>query len=206
LPLSVPLGLAVGAGCTLHGAGRSCKLAIATGVVATVCSCAVFANMAWLTPESNQAFRELLITRLRPSVAFVPRGDNELTFSVLRRRLAEVRASGSRGEVRHFDTLYHGKLATSVATLPVVSVVLGLAFVRRWTRAGLMIAGVGVCAGYYAINATSLYAGSLELVSPVMAAWSANAACTLAAVYFVAVAGVTGWPGRLARRQQSFGR
>lgn len=63
LALLVPLGLAVATAWVLHGAGRSRKIAGVALAGAALVSVSMFANLAWLTPEANQAFRERVMVQ-----------------------------------------------------------------------------------------------------------------------------------------------
>ena len=184
LALTVPLGLVLGIAWTLHGAVRTRKVGVAALVLAAICSVGMFINLAWLTPEANQAYRQIAIARYfhwdedRP----LARGPNELTLTVVRDRLQAARQFGLPQNVRFFETLYYGKFATTVASLPMVGIILALAYRRRWERRGLTVAAAGVFALYYAGLWSSGYATAILGAPPLAAAWLANAMCAAAAM------------------------
>ena len=88
LTAALPLGLLVGTAWTLQGAGRTRRLAAGCVAAAALCSIAMYVNVSWLTPESNQAFRERALEqyfgRLDTPVA---RGLHELSMPALRNRI-----------------------------------------------------------------------------------------------------------------------
>jgi len=184
LAMTVPLGLALAVAWTFHGAARTRKLGAAALVAATLASAAMFVNVAWLTPEANQAFRQIAVARFfhwdedRP----LARGDNELTLSALRTRMEQARTFGLPRTPRFYEALYYQKLSVTVAAVPLVCAVLGIAFRRRWGRGRLTAATIGLFGVYYLALTSSTYINAVFVVPPMVAGWSATATCALAAV------------------------
>ena len=188
LALTVPLGLVVGTAWALRGAARTGKVGAAAAVLATVCSLGMFVNIAWLTPQSHQTFRQIAISRFfhwdedRP----LARGDNELTLSAMRERIALARQFGLPKTPRFFETLYYKELAQTVAALPLVGVVLALAYRRRWDGAGLVIAGALMFVLYYMGLRSTPYTNAIVGTPPIVAAWLPNGLLAAAAILLAA--------------------
>jgi hypothetical protein len=184
LAVTAPLGLVLGVAWSFHGAARTRKLAVAAMAVAALSSVATYANLGWLTPEANQAYREASVPRefRRATDYSIPRGFSELTWSGMRARLREVRAVESRSEVRFYEAAYHRKLAITAAPLPLVGVILALAFRRGWGRRGLTGAAVGMAVAHSLVWATSSFFGARLGAPPIVNGWLATALCTAAAV------------------------
>ena len=189
LVLTLPLGLMLGLAWTLHGAVRTRKVGVAALALAAACSVGMFVNVAWLTPEANQAFRQIAAARFfhmdedRP----LARGPNELTLSVLRTRLQAAREFGLPQNERFFETLYYRKFATTVAALPMVGIVLVLAYRRRWERRGLTVAAAGVFVLFYAGFWSSAYTNAILGMPPIVAAWLGNGVCAAAATLLAVI-------------------
>ena len=189
LALTVPLGLVLGTAWTLRGAARTGKLGVAAMVLAVTCSLGTFVNIAWLTPEANQAFRQIAIARYfhwdedRP----LARGDNELTLPVIRERIALARQFGLPQNERFFRTLYHKKLAITVAAVPMLGLILALAFRRQWDGVPLIAAAIAVFALYYAGLWSTTYANAIFNAPPIVAAWLPNGMLAAAAIVLAAV-------------------
>lgn len=199
LALTVPLGLVLGTAWTLRGTARTRKLGVAALVVAVTCSLGMFMNIAWVTPEANQAFRQIAISRYFHWDADRPlaRGDNELTLSVIRERIALARQFGLPQTPRFFETLYHKKLAITVAALPMIGVILALALRRRWDGARLMAGAIGVFALYYASLWSSAYVNAIFSTPPIVAAWLPNGLFAAAAILLAAAPSrATSWRPR----------
>jgi hypothetical protein len=189
LPVSVPLGLMLGVAWAFHGAARTRKLAIGALVLSGLCSIAMFVNLGWLTPETNQAFRVLAFDSVRAefpdsgeSAQPLQRGFNELSLPAMRARLIEMRATESPSEVRALEVALYRKLALSVAAPPLVGLLLALAFRRRWGRGRLMAAAIATFAAYIVVDgAAQLFGARLGLPTLVIG-WSATALCAVATV------------------------
>ena len=186
LPITVPLGLMLAIAWTLHGAARTRKLAVAGMVVAALCSIAMFANLGWLTPEANQAYRETRFAQVFPGRDAPPRGFFELTWSGMHARLREARATESPHEVRYLEVAYHKKIAYTVAPLAMVGVILALAFRRRWGRGRLMAAAGGVAMAYLLVSEAFSFVGADLNAPTVVIGWAATALCAAAAVVLLA--------------------
>jgi lipopolysaccharide export LptBFGC system permease protein LptF len=191
LALSVPFGLVLGVAWTFHGDARTRKLAVAAMAVTALCSGAMFANLGWLTPEANQAYRQTRVAReFRDTNPPAPRGFYELTWSGMRARLREARAVESPSEVRFLEAAYHRKLAITAAPLPLVGVILALAFRRGWGRGRLTGAAVGMAVAHSVVWATSSFFGARLGAPPIVIGWLATAMCAVAAIL------ITSFPSR----------
>jgi hypothetical protein len=194
LPLSLPFGCALGIAWSFHGAGHTRKLAVCGLALAFICSAGMFANIAWLLPEANQAFRQIAFARRvaaasQPGPASPPgapsipvRGDNELSWKASRQRRAELAAEPDGDyRVRRFDAGYYRKWGLTGATLTIVALVLSLGAWRRWTRAGQTGAALCICAAYYSLLMSASVGAVDGLMPALVAGWSADAVCVLAA-------------------------
>ena len=184
LALTIPLGLVLGTAWALRGAARTGRLGAAAAVLAAVCSLGMFVNIAWLTPQAHQTFRQIAISRFfhwdedRP----LARADYELRFSALRERFAAARQFGLPQTPRYFETLYYKELAQTVAAVPMVAVVLALAYRRRWDGAALVVTGVVVIALHYVGLRSSPYTNAIFGAPPTVAAWLPNVLLATAAI------------------------
>jgi len=82
IPLAIVFGLPIGILCGLRGRQVNGRVAASMLSVAVVIALVTFVVVAWIMPETNQAFRLLVTGR-----EFLQRGDNELTLWELRARL-----------------------------------------------------------------------------------------------------------------------
>jgi len=191
LPVTLQLGLLLGTAWTFHGAARTRKLGVAAMALAALCSIGMFVNLGWLTPEANQAFRELTIPPQFRDGTDRPlaRGFNELTLPAMRRRLQEARLTESPSQVRYYEAAYHQKLALSIAPLPLVGVILALAFRRRWRRGSLTAAAVALFAAHLLILMSIQLYGPRLGASPLLIGWAATALAAAAAVVITSTRG-----------------
>ena len=198
VPLSLPFGCALGLAWAFTGAGRTRKLAVCALAFAFICSAGMFANFEWLLPETNQAFREHVFARAqspgRPTV--LARGVHELNRKEARQRRAEMAARSAdprligaglddEYRLRRFDVDYYRKWGLTGATFAIVALVLSLGARRRWTRGGLTGAALATCAAYYALLMSASAAAIDGAVPAIVAGWSANAVCVVAALLLV---------------------
>ena len=170
LPISVPIAYAFVLVYAVPGRLWSRRLAALALGVAMLCGSALFANMAWVTPESNQRFRESAMQRP------VARGEHELTLSGLRHRRAEYQQLGpaAAADVRRVDLVYHQRwtMAAASVVLAGFAMAVGVRSRRpRWQLALAVLAGGAVYQGLYAAGASAVGAGVLQ---PIPAAWLAN--------------------------------
>jgi len=181
LALSVPLGLAIATGWALHGATRTRKVAAAALVTAAALSVLMFVNLAWLTPDANQAFRVTVMAHHDPPAPPPVRGDGELRWEDLRTRLRQARDAAD-GDVWQLETLYYRKWSMSAAPLAMVALVVALAFRRPWTRVGLTGVVCGVYAAYYALLLSTFPLAQRGVAPPMVLEWAGTALCLAAAV------------------------
>ena len=190
IPSTLPLTTAWAAILAIAYGGRDLtrKLTSAVLAAAFVCSIAMFADLAWVVPDSNQAFREVVFNAVawRGEPWFgqpLTRGANEMSMSELRR---QVTLQPDRA--RHLAFTYHARWAMSAA--PMILAGFALLLVRSIKRraATVMIACV-LCVGYWVALRWSQAAmrGGYPVV---LAAWLPNLVVldfSLLAVALVAV-------------------
>jgi hypothetical protein len=210
LTVSIPLGLTIGVGLGLAPHRVSARLAAVVAAAALVVSMGSVANVGWILPNANQAFRIAMyegLARLRGRQDLLPlhleRGDAELTFGELGQRIqsAGTSLSGSyeRGRTNRLRTQYHTRWSLAFASLALTlfSTSLAASARRRW------VVGVGAVAafiGYYIILYFGHRLASHGDLSPALAAWLANAVTLMVSALLVLRAR---WPhaGRLADGQ-----
>jgi hypothetical protein len=196
LTMSIPIGVMIGVALGLARQRVSARLAAVVVAAAAVISIASVANVGWILPNANQAFRvamfeELARQRGRQELvsAELERGEAELTFGELGERIHRYGASPhGTWEWWHANSSrlhYHMRwsLAFASLTLTFLSTSLAASMRKRW------VVGVGVVAaltGYYII----LYGGrALALhgdLSPSIAAWLANVVTLIVSALLVA--------------------
>jgi lipopolysaccharide export LptBFGC system permease protein LptF len=181
LLLSVPLGLAVATAWILHGPARTRKVAGVALVTAMLTSFGTFGNLAWVTPDANQAFRETVMAQYTPPGPVPSRGTNELRLPELRERLREARASLSRNDVNQIEVAYYRKWTISVMPLAIVALIVALAFRRAWTRAGLTGIACVVLVAQYALLMFTESLADLGVARPIVLEWTGNVLWTAAA-------------------------
>jgi hypothetical protein len=142
LPSVLPLSLAFGFTAAVIGAlakvSVSRKVVVVVLAGALACSFALFADMTWIGPDANQAYRES---------AFggpVARGDREMGMSDLRRQMT-IRPD----EVRRFQMTYHMRWSLSAAPLALAGLALATLYWQRRPRRVLTIGAI--CLGYYTL-------------------------------------------------------
>jgi lipopolysaccharide export LptBFGC system permease protein LptF len=175
LAISIPVGATIGIAVGLARQQMSMRLITLVAALAFACSIGSVANLGWLVPNENQAFRTAAFRKVSQTPP--PKGDNELTFAeldrLIERREAFPVGSYEWDDVNRLRTGYHMRWALAFATF---ALALFAASLLRWTRRRWAIS-VGIVAaifGYYVL----LFAGrSLALhhaLAPPVAAWLAN--------------------------------
>jgi lipopolysaccharide export system permease LptF/LptG-like protein len=148
------------------------KLTAAVLATAFACSIAMFANLAWLVPESNQAFRKVVRNALvsRGELVFrqpLARGDNEMSMSELRRQIAL-----QPGRARQLTFTYHSRW--SLAFAPLVLAGLAVLLVRSIKRTAIRaMVACALCAGHWVALLSSRAAMTGGYPVP-LAAWLPN--------------------------------
>jgi len=148
------------------------KLTAAVLAASFVCSVAMFADLAWVVPDSNQAFREVVRSALasRGELAFsqpLTRGDNEMGMSELRQQMAR-----HPGNARRYAFTYHSRWSLSFAPLFLAG--LALLFTRTIKSTAIRaIIACALCVNHWVVLLSSRAAmtGGYPVV---LAAWLPN--------------------------------
>jgi len=173
LALSIPIGLTVG---ILWGLGCLCHSARTRTVVlllALMTSALSLVMMAWVVPNSNQAFRVSM------TGGPLPKGLNELTIRELRRRLDTetlVAPAAMPADSLSLSFTYHQRWALGSAPLVLALFAVAFARRRRWGRLIPLPAACLAISAYYIIMYSARGLGLHGSVSPFAAAWAPNAA------------------------------
>ena len=190
LPLSVPLGLAVASAWMLHAAVRTRKAAATMLLTATLASAAMFVTLEWVIPDTNQAFRTLVLAKFDPPVASPTRGANELRLWELRERVRETRSSGQESQARWLELSYYRRWSITAMPLAMVALMVALAFRRQWTRRGLTGVAFAIYLAHYTLLMSAFSLAELGVAGPIVMGWAGTFLCLAAALL------TTSWPSR----------
>ena len=171
LPISIPTAYAFGLAYAVPGHLWSRRLAAIVLGVSILCGAALFANVAWVSPESNQRFRETLMQRP------LARGENELTLEGLRRRRAEYQQLGRAGaaDLRRADFLYQQRWTMPAASVVLAGFAMAVGVRSRRPRWQLGLAVLAAGAVYEELHVAGALAVKASALPPVAAAWLPNA-------------------------------
>jgi lipopolysaccharide export system permease LptF/LptG-like protein len=168
LPLSMPIGLAIGVAFGAHRRALSRRLIATIILLALATSAISVMNVGWLSPATNQLFREAIVGE------FVMKGDRELTLPQLN-RLAQpsVRARpGIRSDrYRSFVFEFHHRLAFAIAPLTFCAFALVLALRRRAKPLTALVAVSFTGVAYLMIRWLGNALSVNESVAPQLGAW-----------------------------------
>jgi lipopolysaccharide export LptBFGC system permease protein LptF len=190
LPLSIPCAITFAVLGGAAGERLTRKLRVAIMATAIACSILMFSDLAWVIPESNQAFRTIVFDAMLArygdsgdSVRQPPvRGAREMSMSELRRQMV-LRPN----ERRRLEFTYHQRWSLSMAPLMLAAFALVLVrFVRQ--RPARVAFGFGRCLGYWFLLQTAQQAVRIG-GSVMLAAWSPN---VIIALFIIALS----WPLR----------
>jgi hypothetical protein len=174
LSLAIPFGLipsiVLGVRGRFSGQVRNLVLVWALG-----CSMVSFANLAWLMPATNQAYRTSVLG-IEPG-----KGPNELTLREIARQIELAPVSGPVAPARRFSFSYHMRWAYSFAPLAVALFALAVTWRVRHTlvMAAVTAAACGGWAVFVMLGTTLAHGGHL---APPLGAWMPNIASIGAAV------------------------
>jgi lipopolysaccharide export LptBFGC system permease protein LptF len=172
LPVSMPIGLTFGILWGLGGASASRRAWTVILALALAASSVSFTMVAWVVPDSNQAFRVAVAERP------LSKGMHELTLGELRTQI-RLAPAVSPLDARRLALNYHQRWALASAPLLLALFAVACTSRRRWHRMVPLLAGVLVIAAYYAFMLWALGAGRDDQLSPFAAAWAPNAALLL---------------------------
>ena len=178
LPLSMPVGLAIGVAFGAHGRALSRRLSGTIILVALAASAVSVVNVGWLTPATNQLYREAIVGE------YVRKGDREFTLPELNRLVqSDVRTRLRMSSYQaSFSFERHKRLGIAAAPLTFCALALVLT-IRRRARRIAVLAAVSVAAIGYRMMWWLGYGLSLsESLSPQLAAWMPQMALVLTTV------------------------
>ena len=177
LPLGMPIGLAIGVALGVHGRALSRRLIGTIILVALAASAVSVVNVGWLTPATNQLYREAIVGE------YVMKGDREFTLPELNRsRQPDVRARLGWRRTAPFSFELHQRLSVAVAPVTFCALALVLTIRRRATRIAVLgaVSAAAIC---YLMMRWLGYGLSLsESMSPPLAAWMPQMALVLTTV------------------------
>ena len=191
LPISMPIGLAIGVALAASGRAVSRRLIGTVMLVALATSAISVTTLGWLTPTTNQLYREAIVG------GFVVKGDREFTLPELNRLVqtdvgARFRLPSHRYASFAFEL--HQRLGFAVAPLTFCAFGLVLAIRRGAGQVAVVtavsLAGVGYLMLRWLGNALSV----AESVSPQLGAWMPQIALILTTI-------VVGVPRTFIRRR-----
>ena len=186
LPLSIAFAtmIAIAAGIDRERVTRKTILALLAAAFA--CSVVMFADMAWVVPDSNQAFRETVFHGVESRARLLGeqvlgkspvRGDREMSLGELRRQI-----SLRPDQQRRLAMTYHTRFSLSAAPFMLATVGLVMAFrTRRMTRRAVVLTAFGLCIAYWMLLMSANEAGVWTMLPVPIVAWSPNIACALLA-------------------------
>jgi hypothetical protein len=168
LPLAIPLAIVaaivIGLRSRLSG---DVAIVVLTGALS--CSVVSLATVAWLAPATNQAYRTHVLG-WEP-----PKGDNELTLSEMRARIAAIRAFDPEAPARRLSVNYHVRWALSWT--PLTLALFGLAVTRSARRAiTRAVVSLLACAAWLLLLRTGAFVAYKGVLDPVLGAWLPNLA------------------------------
>jgi Lipopolysaccharide export system permease LptF/LptG len=190
LPLSMPVGLAIGVAFGAYGRALSRRLLATIVLVALSASAVSLLNLGWITPTTNQLYREAIVGE------YVPKGDREFTLPQLNRLVQqEVGARPRMSSYEHasFSFELHQRLGIATAPLTFGAFALVLTIRRRASRIPAL-AAISVAAISYLMMRWLGYGLTLsESISPQLAAWMPQMALILTTL-------IAGFPRTSIRR------
>jgi hypothetical protein len=179
LPISIPIGLAIGVALAASGRAVSRRLIGTIVLLALATSAVSITILGWLTPTTNQLYREAIVG------GHVPKGDREFTLTQLNRMVQpELRGRPGMPSHRHDSFIFelHQRLGFAIAPITFCAFALVLA-IRRRANPVAVVAAVGIAGVAYLMirwlgNALSVN----ESVSPQLGAWMPQIALLLTTV------------------------
>jgi hypothetical protein len=176
LAIAITIGLTLGIVCGIGGRALSRRVGGAVVLLALLASALSFANLGWILPAANQAFRVTFTGRLDPA-----KGAPELTLGELRQAIEkgerEAIPAPPPGFARNLNVLklqYHDRWALSLSPIVFAVLILSIAAAGHLPRRVLGAAAVAACLGFYVM----LYAGRLSVlagtVPAYISAWAPN--------------------------------
>jgi hypothetical protein len=175
LPLSMPVGLAMGVIFAAHGRALSRRVIGTIVLVAVAASAVSTVNVGWLNPATNQLYREAIVGE------YVIKGDHEFTLPQLNR----LAGSDARTRIRmssyqaSFSFELHTRLGTAAAPLTFCALALVLTIRRRAGRIAVVAAVSGAAIGYRLMWWLGYGLSLSDAISPPLAAWMPQLALVL---------------------------
>jgi lipopolysaccharide export LptBFGC system permease protein LptF len=177
VPLTVPVGLAIGAALDAHGRMPSRRLIGAIMLVAFALSGVSLITIGWVTPATNQSYREAMIGV--PTMGMpLAKGNREMTLIELRRSPGAADMDRTRALLFEF----HSRLGIAGAPITFAVFALVVAIRRRARRTASVAAIAAAAFGYYmALGVASAFSQG-GVLSPQMSAWVPQLALVLTTV------------------------
>jgi len=173
LPLGVPVGVAIGAALGARRGVLSNRVIAAVMLFALAMSAGSLITIGWVTPNSNQAYREAII-----GVRWLNKGDREMTLIELRRSLAMKDQEGARRVLLEF----HQRLSFALAPMTFAAFGLMLAIGRRPSVMSAVGVVCVVAFGYYIVMWFGRGLGKDAVLPPQLGAWLPQIALILTTI------------------------
>jgi lipopolysaccharide export LptBFGC system permease protein LptF len=170
LPLTAAIGVAFAALCALDRERLTRRVVMSFVAGSLACSLLMLANVVWVMPDSNQAYRETAFGR--PLL----RGDREMSMSELK-RLGTLRPD----EARRFEITYHTRGAIAAAPLALMAASLLLVPARRKRPVTGAPTAVLLCLAYWFLLVVANLLGVWTMIPPLLIVWTPNIAFAIVA-------------------------
>jgi len=180
LAIAITFGLTLGIVCGIGGRAFSRRVGGAVVILALVASAVAFANLGWIVPVANQAFRIAVTGR-----SDLPKGATELTLGELSQAIETGERAAVQPQPRFFGASsrylrslklqYHDRWALSLSPIVFTLLILSIAADGHLRRGMLGIAAVAApFLGFYVLT----YAGRPSVLAgtmpPYVSAWASN--------------------------------
>jgi lipopolysaccharide export LptBFGC system permease protein LptF len=169
-PISIPAGMLFGILWAVRTpATRSIRRMIL--VLGIVCSLFSAAMIAFVIPEANQAYRDVVYQGMMRYGHPPAKGANELSWRELRDRINEENTLGGLADTRMLRLAYHTRIA--LPATPLIFAMFALLLVTRPRPFTSCFLGLLLFVGYYTLMVLSRRVADGTL-SPIAVAWTPN--------------------------------
>ena len=175
LVVAVPVGFTLGILYGLRGLVVSRRVAGMVLIAATVCSIVSFVLVSLIIPKTNQAFRQVLWSRVAiTGPSSLPKGLNELTLGELREQIDSLSRAGRAFDARLLSVHYQGRWALPWATLALAVFSLSLISRHDVGRLALTVIACGACFFYEFLRFRAFELARDGALPAVLAMWLPN--------------------------------